>query len=140
MNHSVNSALLLFPEEAIGALLTLLLILGGCCLLIGARRTAAGLIMTALTFPFISAIAEAVFDGLFSALPTQLVQPLAWLLMGVFGLMVAGTAMNTIFGQRVWDTAKGQLLAYVIRSIFRNGFRWLLVMLVLLAGVGMFLP
>ena len=96
--------------------------------------------MTALTFPFISAIAEAVFDGLFSALPTQLVQPLAWLLMGVFGLMVAGTAMNTIFGQRVWDTAKGQLLAYVIRSIFRNGFRWLLVMLVLLAGVGMFLP
>lgn len=138
MNHSVNSALLLLPEEATGGLLTLLLILGGFCLLTGARKTAGGLIMTALTFPFISVIAEAVFDGLFTALPAQLVQPFAWLMMGGIGLMVLGAMMNAIFGRQAWDTAKGQLLAYVIRSVFRNSFRWLLVILVIMAGVKVF--
>ncbi|MGZ0020551.1 hypothetical protein [Nitrosomonas sp. wSCUT-2] len=138
MNRSFNSMLMLIPEEMLGNVLTLLLVLGGLCLIIGAKRTASFLIVTAIALPFIAAIAGAFFNELFAVLPPQMAQLFAWSITAIIGLLLFGTAMSAIFGIHAWNAAKGQLLADAIRGLFKAIFRWSFVILALAVLVAVF--
>lgn len=124
MNRVTSPAMLLVPEEAMGGMLTLFLILGGLCLIAGAKKTASGLIVLAIFTPFVMAVMQATFSELFAALPAETVQPVSWLLMGFVGVSALGALMALLVGKSAWDEAKGHILAEIILGIFRLIFSW----------------
>ena len=128
MERLVNPVLLLVPHEALGAVLLLFLVSGGLCMVVGARRAASGLIVTAIAVPFITVIVEAFFNELFAVLPLWLVQIVAWLVLGLAYLMIFGAFMSFVFGKAVWDGAKSHLLADAIGGVFRFLISWPLLL------------
>lgn len=136
MDRAVNLALIMIPTEIMGPALALLLMLGGFCMVVGARKAATGLITTAITFPFIVVIVEALFNDFFAAIPAQYTQLAVWLVLGVSYLLIFGRLMSFLFGRRVWDDAKGNLLAYAIRRVFILAFSW--QFLIIWIGLGIF--
>ena len=124
MNRLTNPVLLLVPEEALGAVLVLFLVLGGICMMVGARRASIALIATAIAVPFITVVMEAMFNELFAALPPALVKIVAWFVLGVVYLVIFGALMSFLFGEKTWESAKGQLLADAIKGVLRIAFSW----------------
>ncbi|MEQ1790258.1 MAG: hypothetical protein ABL857_07430 [Rickettsiales bacterium] len=119
MNRAINPTIMLIPHEMLGQILALFLVLGGICMVVGARKAATGLISIAIALPFITVVVEAFFNEFFAILPPQFTQLFAWLVLGLVYLLIFGTLMSFLFGQRVWDQAKGQLLADAIRGVLR---------------------
>ena len=128
MGRVTNPALVLVPHEALGAVLVLFLVLGGLCMVVGLRRAAKGLIITASATPFISVAVEALFNEFFAALPVELIRPVAWLVLAIAYLFVGGMLMSLVFGERVWTEAKAHLLADAVRGLFRLAFSWPLLL------------
>ena len=128
MNRLSNPVLLLVPHEALGGVLLLFLVLGGLCRIVGAKTASTGLIATAIAVPFVSVVVEALFNELFAVLPPSLVRIVAWLVLGLVYIIIAGALMSFVFGQRVWDEAKGHLLADAIKGLFRLAFSWPLLL------------
>lgn len=137
MGRVTNPALMLIPHDALGALLTLFLMLGGLCLMVGWWRAATTLIVTAISVPFISLGVELLFNEFFAQLPGHLVRPVAWLVLGVAYLLVAGAVMGLVFGEKVWSETKAHLLADALRWLFRLVFSPL--MLGVWAALGLYL-
>ena len=119
MNLLGNIAFVLVPAEALGAMCALLLVAGGMCLIVGAQRAGRSLIGLGIALPFVTVLAEILFNELFAVLPLWLVRLISWaLLLLMYGLLF-GAAMGALFGQRSWDEAKGHLIADSMRGIFR---------------------
>ncbi|SER40719.1 hypothetical protein SAMN05421690_102438 [Nitrosomonas sp. Nm51] len=128
MNRAVTPTLMLIPAEMLGQILVLFLVLGGICMVVGAKRASSALITTAIALPFITVIVEALFNDLFAIIPAQHVQLVAWLLQGIIYFIIFGGLMGFLFGQYVWNQAKGHLLAEAIIGIFRLAFSWKFLM------------
>lgn len=124
MNGLMQTALVLVPHEALGALLMLFIVLGGLCLIVGARQAATALITTAIAIPFVTVVVEALFSEVFNALPPYLVKPVAWLVLGIAYLAIFGTLMRFVFGEEAWNNALGRLIADSIEGIFRLAVSW----------------
>ncbi|MEQ1778973.1 MAG: hypothetical protein ABL863_10575 [Nitrosomonas sp.] len=135
MNRAINPTLMLIPAELLGQVLALFLVLGGICMVVGARKAATGLITTAIALPFISVIVQALFNDLFAIMPPQYVQWVAWLVQGIIFVIILGGLMSFLFGQPVWNQAKGHLLAEAIIGVFRLVFSWQFVMLLIGLGI-----
>ena len=127
MNRLANPVLLLVPHEALGAVLLLFLVLGGLCRVVGAKKASTGLIFAALAVPIVSVVVEALFNELFAILPPWLVRIVAWLVLVLVYIVIAGALMSLVFGQRVWDEAKSHLLADAIKGLLKLAFSWPLV-------------
>ena len=127
MNRLTNPVLLLVPHEALGAVLLLFLVLGGLCRVVGAKKASTGLLLAALAVPIVSVVVEALFNELFAILPPWLVRIVAWLVLVLVYIVIAGALMSLVFGQRVWDEAKAHLLADAIKGLLRLTFSWPLV-------------
>lgn len=128
MNRLTNPILLLVPHEALGAVLVLFLILGGMCRIVGARRASTILIATAIAVPFVTVVIEAIFNELFAILPPSLVKPAAWFVIAVVYIIIFGALMSSLFGERTWEHAKGQLLADSIQGLLRIALSWPLLL------------
>lgn len=125
---------MLVPHEALGAVLLLFLVLGGLCRIVGAKKAATGLIVTALAVPFVTVIVEALFNELFAVLPLWLAQIVAWLVLILVYIIILGAFMSFAFGQKAWDKTRSELLASAIKGVFRLAFSWpLLLVWVVLA-------
>ena len=98
-------------------------------MIVGAKKAASGLIATALAVPFVNVAAEVVFAGLFAYMPPWMVQAVAWLVLIVVYVALFAGLMSLIFGQRVWDEAKGHLLADAIKSLVRLAVSWPMLVL-----------
>jgi Na+/phosphate symporter len=119
--NRINEPLLyLVPDELIGIVLVLLIMLGGFCMMVGAKKTAMTLIIMAISFPIISTFIEIIFSDLFAMLPEAYIKPASWIVMGVCYLMMFGVLMRTFFGEKAWDQAKGELLADAIKWLLRK--------------------
>lgn len=134
MNRAINPTLMLIPAELLGQVLAIFLVLGGICMVVGAKKASIGLITIAIALPFISVIVQALFNDLFAIIPPQHVQWVALLLQGIIFVIILGGLMSFLFGQHVWNQAKGHLLAEAIIGVFRLAFSWQFIML--LVGVG----
>ena len=64
----------------------------------------------------------------FAVLPPPLVRIVAWLVLGLVYIIIAGALMSFVFGQRVWDEAKAHVLADAIKGLFRLAFSWPLLL------------
>lgn len=135
MNRAVGPSLMLIPDEMMGQILALLLMLGGVFMVVGAKRISAGLITTAITLPFLSMIIETFLNDLFAAIPAQQVQLVAWLVQGLLYLMIFGGIMGLLFGQSVWNQAKGHILAEAIIGIFKLIFNWKFIIAVIALSI-----
>jgi len=124
MNRIANPLLMIIPEAAIAPLLVLLLVGGGLLITVGARRAGGAMVILAIAIPFITVIVEALFNDFFSALPEALVQPIAWLIMGIFYLVLGLMLVKLVVGQKAIDEAKGHLLADAIKWLAKLMFRW----------------
>lgn len=133
MNRITEPLLLLVPDELIGSVLVLLIMLGGFCMMLGAKKTAMALIIMAISFPFISVLVEMVFSEFFAMLPEAYIKPASWLVVGICYLMMFGVLMKTFFGEKAWDQAKGELLADAIKWLLRKAFS--LPMLIVWVGL-----
>ena len=116
--------MMLVPQEALGGVLLLFLVLGGLCMIVGAKKAASGLITTAIAVPIVTVVIEALCNELFALLPPSLVKIVAWLVLIVTYIIIFGALMGFLFGQRAWDEAKGHLIADAIRGILRVTFSW----------------
>lgn len=128
MNRLTNPVLMLVPHELLGSVLLLFLVLGGLLRVVGAKRLSTGLIVTAIAVPFVTVVVEALFNELFAVLPPQLVQVAAWLVLILVYLFIFGALMSIVFGQRVWDEAKGHLLADAIKGTLKIALSWPLLL------------
>ncbi len=135
MNRTINPMLMLIPPDVLGQVLAIFIVLGGICMVVGAKRAAVSLITIAIALPFISVLVEALFNDLFAILPAQNVQLLAWLIQGVVFLIILGGLMSFLFGQHVWNQAKGHILAEAIIAVFRLVFSWKFLMLAIGLGI-----
>jgi len=135
LNRLTNPILLLVPHELLGGVLLLFLILGGLCRIVGARKASTGLIATAIAVPLVTVVIEALFNELFAVLPPSLVQVVAWLVLIIVYVVIFGALMSFLFGQRIWEHAKGILLADAIKGALRIALTWpLLIIGVILAA------
>jgi hypothetical protein len=112
------------PEDAIVPMLVLLLTIGGLCIVVGARRVGFGLVATAVTFPLISALVEALFNDFFASLPAQLITPVAWAIMLIAYLLAFGAIMVFVLGEKGWSRTKSNLATDAIEGVFRLAFSW----------------
>jgi hypothetical protein len=104
-------------------------------MVVGAKKASIGLITIAIALPFISVIVQALFNDLFAIMPPQYVQWVAWLLQGIIFVIILGGLMSFLFGQHVWNQAKGHLLAEAIIGVFRLAFSWQFLMLLIGLGI-----
>ena len=135
MNRVTNPLLLIMPEEMMGPVLALMIVTGGLLLIIGFRRSGLALIGLAIGMPIITVLVEALMNDLFNSMPESWVQPIAWIMMAVIYLMLAGAFLTLLIGQKGIDEAKGQLLADAIKGLLKLAFKWP-VMLVWMSLLG----
>lgn len=119
MERSVIPFVGAMPHELTGFVIMTCLVLGGLCMIVGARKQASSLIMTGISFPFVTMIIEVFINELFSAMPAAFVNVIAWLFLIIFYGFLFGSFMGLIFGRTVWNHAKGDLLAGAIRGGFQ---------------------
>ena len=87
------------------------------------------LVYTAIALPFITVVAEILMNEVFTAVPDGLVQPLAWGMMGIAYLTLAGMLMVMLFGQKASGGVLTILLADAIKGLLRLLFWWPLMLL-----------
>ncbi|MBK6744830.1 MAG: hypothetical protein IPG66_18495 [Hydrogenophilales bacterium] len=114
--------MLFFPSELIAYASVLAIMVGGACMIVGARKAAMSLIIFGISLPFVVALTEAVFNDFFAMLPEAYIKPVSWLIMGVTYLLMFGVLMKSLFGEKAWDQAKGELLADAIKGLFKLAF------------------
>ena len=129
MNRFINPWLMLMPAEAMGPALVLMIMVGGMMVMVGARRAGLALVYTAIALPFITVVAEILMNEVFTAVPDGLVQPLAWGMMGIAYLTLAGMLMVMLFGQKASGGVLTILLADAIKGLLRLLFWWPLMLL-----------
>ena len=129
MNRFINPWLMLMPAEAMGPALVLMIMVGGMMVVVGARRAGLALVYTAIALPFITVVAEILMNEVFTAVPDGLVQPLAWGMMGIAYLTLAGMLMVMLFGQKTSGGVLTILLADAIKGLLRLLFWWPLMLL-----------
>ena len=129
MNRFINPWLMLMPAEAMGPTLVLMIMVGGRMVMVGARRAGLALVYTAIALPFITVVVEALMNEVFAAVPAGLVRPLAWGMMGIANLTLAGMLMVMLFGQKISSGVLTVLLADAIKGLLRLLFWWPLMLL-----------
>ena len=129
MNRVTNPLLMVLPEEAMGTVLVLMIVGGGLLIVIGARKLGGTLVGLGIAMPFISVVIEALMNEFFFALPDDLIQPVAYLIMAVVYAALGYALLKLVLGQEAVDQAKGQLLADAIKGLLRLMFRWPVMLL-----------
>ena len=119
MNLLGNIAFALVPAEALGAMCALLLVAGGLLLIVGAQHAGRSLIGLGIALPFVTVLAEILFNELFAVLPHWLVRLISWAFLILMYALLFGAAMGALFGQRSWEQAKGHFIADSMRGVFR---------------------
>ena len=122
MGHWTNIFLMVMPESLLGAALIGMFVASGFAYIIGAARAGKSLLITAVTTPFMIFIVGAVFNQLFATLPSELVTPIAYLIVVICWIAVGYSLVLAIFGQTAVDHAKGQLLYDLMKRVFHLVF------------------
>lgn len=128
MTRITNPLLMVVPLELLGLMLAGMIVAGGLMMVVGARQGGVALVGTAIAIPLISVVVEALMNEVFTAVPEDLILPLAWLIMGVAYLMLFGALVTMLFGQKAVDQAKGELLASAAKGVLRLVFWWPLML------------
>ena len=91
-------------------------------MIVGAKKAASSLLLVGISLPFVLVLIEAIFNDFFAMLPPDYVKPVSWLIMGATYLLMFGLLMKSLFGEKTWDQAKGELLADAIKGLFKLAF------------------
>ncbi|MGQ0700465.1 MAG: hypothetical protein ACT4PZ_19775 [Panacagrimonas sp.] len=124
MNRIGNPLFMIIPEEAVGLLVAAMIAVGGLMIVVGARTAGKAVVLGGIAIPFVSVVVSALMNDFFTALPEDLIMPVAWLIMGVTYFVIGAMLLRFVFGDQAVEDAKGILLADVIRALFRFLIWW----------------
>lgn len=122
MNNTSSLLLMVVPESILGPMLVLLIMAGGIAIVLSFRRQGVALVLTAISFPIVAVMIEALMNELFAGAPAWLIIPASILLLLILFLGICWTLIKMVFGQRAVDEAKGHLLADALRWCLRKVF------------------